>query len=59
MTKGRPPATRARVLTYWRKHGPVPVRQVCRALGTERSWTRRTLKMLASRGEIFLPPSQA
>lgn len=59
MGRGRPPATRDRVLTYWRKHGPCPARQVCRALGVERSWARRTLKLLAQRGDIILPPSQA
>ena len=56
---GRPTVARSRVATYWNKHGPVPVRQVCRVLGTERSWTKRTLKLLAERGDIVLPPSHA
>lgn len=28
--RGRPPVTRARVLTYWRKHGPCSLGQVMR-----------------------------
>lgn len=57
--RGRPPITRARVRTYWLKHGPCPVRQICRALETERSWTKRTLRLLAEKGEIanFAPVS--
>lgn len=42
--RGRPPVTRARVLTYWRKHGPCPVMQVVRATGAERSHVYRILK---------------
>lgn len=42
--RGRPAVTRARVLTYWRKHGPCPVMQVVRATGAERSHVYRILK---------------
>lgn len=44
MNRGRPPVTRARVLNYWRKHGPCPVMQVVRATGAERSHVYRILK---------------
>lgn len=57
--RGRPAVTRARVLNYWRRHGPCPVRQICRALEVERSWAKRTLKLLAETGQIILPPSQS
>lgn len=42
--RGRPPATRARVLNYWAKHAPCTVMQVCRATGAERSHVKRILK---------------
>lgn len=42
--RGRPPITRARVLTYWRKHGPCSIMQVCRVTGAERSHVKRILR---------------
>ncbi len=42
--RGRPPVTRARVLTYWAKHGPCTVMQVVRATGAERAHVYRILK---------------
>lgn len=45
--RGRPPVTRARVLRYWRKHGPCPVRQVCRDLKVDRTDVRRILRRFA------------
>jgi len=53
--RGRPPATRARVLNYWRKHGPCPVRQVCRATGAERSYVRRLFRQENIDTAIFAP----
>lgn len=47
--RGRPPVTRARVLTYWRKHGPCPVMQVVRATGAERAYVKRVLKQEAAK----------
>lgn len=41
--RGRPPVTRARVLTYWRKHGPCPIMQIVRATGAERSYVKRVM----------------
>lgn len=41
MARGRPPLTRARVLTYWRKHGPCSIMQIVRATGAERSYVKR------------------
>ena len=38
---GRPPVTRARVLTYWRKHGPCAIMQVVRATGADRRYVQR------------------
>ncbi len=42
--RGRPPVTRARVLTYWAKHGPCTIMQVCRVTGAERSHVKRILR---------------
>lgn len=44
MHRGRPPVTRARVLRYWREHGPCTIGQVCRATGADRSHIYRILK---------------
>lgn len=41
--RGRPPVTRARILTYWRKHAPCSVMQVVRATGSDRSTVKRIL----------------
>ena len=53
--RGRPPTTRARVVTYWTKHGPCTIGQVCRATGAERSHVKRILRMAYDRGEIVPP----
>ena len=34
MARGRPPATRARVMNYWREHGMCSNRQTANAMGT-------------------------
>ena len=34
MGRGRPPATRARVMNYWREHGMCSNRQTANAMGT-------------------------
>jgi hypothetical protein len=39
--RGRPPVTRARVLTYWRKHGPCPTMQIVRGTGADRNHVKR------------------
>lgn len=45
--RGRPPVTRARVLSYWEKHGPCSIMQVCRVTGAERSHVKRILRSVA------------
>lgn len=42
--RGRPPVTRNRVLTYWRKHGPCPLMQVVRATGADRRHVQRIMR---------------
>jgi DNA-binding MarR family transcriptional regulator len=44
---GRPPVTRARVLRYWERNGPCPVRQIARDLGMDRSNVKRILRRFA------------
>ncbi len=48
-TRGRPPVTRQRVLTYWRKHGPCSLGQLIRATGAERSYLKRLLLQESSK----------
>lgn len=50
--RGRPPARRAQVLTYWRKHGPCTMAQIVRATGVERSRLNRIMKQLKEMGEL-------
>jgi DNA-binding MarR family transcriptional regulator len=45
--RGRPPVTRARVLRYWEKHGPCPIREVSRALEMDRTDVKRILRRFA------------
>jgi len=56
MGRGRPTGqmtpARRRVLTYWRKHGPCSIGQLCRATGVERSRGKRILKALVEMGEL-------
>lgn len=52
MARGRPPLTRARVLTYWRKHGPCSITQIERGTGASRRHVIRLLRALADAGEI-------
>lgn len=47
MTRGRPPITRTRVLRYWQRNGPCPVRQVARDLDMDRSDVKRILRRFA------------
>jgi hypothetical protein len=42
--RGRPPVTRARVLTYIEKHRPQTIMQVVRATGADRSHIYRILR---------------
>lgn len=51
--RGRPPLTRARVLTYWRKHGPCPIMQIVRATGAERRHVQRIVRSAEKCGAIF------
>ena len=44
MARGRPPATRARVMNYWREHGPCSIMQVCRATGADRRHVQRMFR---------------
>lgn len=46
--RGRPPLTRARVLTYWRKHGPCSLGQVMR--GCQLHDRSHALRILRSAG---------
>jgi predicted transcriptional regulator len=41
---GRPPVTRARVLTYWRKHGPCGIRELARLTGADRRHVQRMIR---------------
>jgi len=45
--RGRPPITRTRVLRYWQRNGPCPVRQVARDLDMDRSDVKRILRRFA------------
>lgn len=49
--RGRPPVTRARVLTYWRKHGPCSIMQVVRGTGAERSHVKRIIVSVGTHPE--------
>lgn len=51
--RGRPPLTRARVLTYWRKHGPCSITQVARGTGASRRHVIRLLTSASRCGEII------
>lgn len=42
--RGRPPVTRARVLSYIQRNNPATVMQVCRALQVDRSSVYRILR---------------
>lgn len=44
MARGRPPATRTRVMNYWREHGPCSIMQVCRATGADRRHVQRMFR---------------
>lgn len=52
MARGRPPLTRARVLTYWRKHGPCSMMQIVRATGAERRHVQRIIRAAEKAGEL-------
>lgn len=41
--RGRPAVTRARVLNYWKEHGPCSIMQIVRVTGAERSQIKRYL----------------
>lgn len=45
-TRGRPPITRNRVLTYWRKHGPCTIMQIVRATGSDRRHVQRIIRAI-------------
>ena len=42
--RGRPPLTRARVLTYVRKHAPCSIMQIVRATGADRRHVQRIVR---------------
>jgi DNA-binding IclR family transcriptional regulator len=44
--RGRPPLTRARVLTYLADHGPCSIGQICRGTGANRRTVQRLLRAL-------------
>lgn len=58
--RGRPSGqitpSRAKVMTYWRKHGPCPVMQLVRATGVERSRAKRILRDLNEMGKLIYRP---
>jgi predicted transcriptional regulator len=51
--RGRPPLTRARVLTYWRKHGPCSIMQVCRVTGADRRHVQRIMRAAEKAGMVM------
>jgi hypothetical protein len=59
MARGRPPLTRARVLTYWRKHGPCPIMQIVRATGAERRHVQRIVRAAENAGHMNFAASPA
>jgi len=50
--RGRPPATRARVLNYWAKHGPCSVMQVVRGTGADRRHVQRIMRAVEKAGMV-------
>lgn len=52
MARGRPPVTRQRVLTYWRKHGPCSIMQIVRATGSDRRHVQRIMRALEKSREM-------
>lgn len=49
--RGRPPVTRDRVLTYWRKHGPCTIMQIVRATGSDRRHVQRIIRAVEKTGK--------
>ena len=54
MERGRPALTRARVLTYIRKHQPTSIMQIVRATGADRQHIRRIMKQLRMKGKTMV-----
>lgn len=52
MARGRPPLTRARVLTYWRNHGPCSMMQIVRATGADRRHVQRIIRAAEKAGAM-------
>lgn len=50
--RGRPPATRNRVLNYWAKHGPCPIMQIVRATGSDRRHVQRIMRAAEKCGAL-------
>lgn len=50
MARGRPALTRARVLNYWRTHGPCPIMQIVRATGADRRHVQRLMRAAEKSG---------
>lgn len=50
--RGRPPLTRARVLSYWRKHGPCTIMQIVRATGADRRHVQRIIRAAEKAGQL-------
>lgn len=44
MARGRPAVTRARVLNYWREHGPCSIMQIVRVTGADRRHVQRLMR---------------
>lgn len=50
--RGRPPLTRARVMTYCRKHWPCKIMQIVRATGAERRHVQRIIRAAEKSGDL-------
>lgn len=44
--RGRPPATRARVMLYVERHGPCSIMQIVRATGADRRHVQRMMRAI-------------
>lgn len=44
--RGRPPSTRIKVMTYWRKHGPCSIMQIVRDTGADRRHVQRIMRAI-------------
>ena len=50
--RGRPAVTRARVLNYWRDHGPCSIMQIVRVTGADRRHVQRLMRAAEKAGMV-------